>query len=354
MSQRLLRSLLSLMVCMAMLLSLAPAALAESANAPSTEMAVGAVIHGFEVVENGEFALLNAKTTVLRHQKTGATVFFLINEDTNRAFDISFVTPLSDDKGIPHVFEHSTLDGSKKYPSASLFFNLIYQTYNTYMNAATYQVMTTYPVASLSEAQLLKYADFYLDSCFNPMIYEDESLFRSEAWRYSLESTDSPLTISGTVYSEMQGAASLETSASYNAMKAAFPGSHMGYNQGGEPTEIPSMTWQEVKDYHIAYYHPSNSLTTVYGAIDDPAAFLALLDEAFSPYEAKAFDFSTPDYAPVTSPVEKVCQYPVYEGTETENAAVTYITFICENATEEEQNVLDLLTTLRAIPLLRW
>lgn len=346
MSKRLLRSLLSLMVCMAMLLSLAPAALAESADAPSTEMAVGAVIHGFEVVENGEFALLNAKTTVLRHQKTGATVFFLINEDTNRAFDISFVTPLSDDKGIPHVFEHSTLDGSKKYPSASLFFNLIYQTYNTYMNAATYQVMTTYPVASLSEAQLLKYADFYLDSCFNPMIYEDESLFRSEAWRYSLESADSPLTISGTVYSEMQGAASLETSASYNAMKAAFPGSHMGYNQGGEPTEIPSMTWQEVKDYHTAYYHPSNSLTTVYGAIDDPAAFLVLLDEAFSPYEAKAFDFSTPDYTPVTSPVEKVCQYPVYEGTETENAAVTYITFICENATEEEQDVLDLLTTL--------
>lgn len=117
MNKRLLRSLLSLMVCMAMLLSLTPAALAESADAPSTEMAVGAVIHGFEVVENGEFALLNAKTTVLRHQKTGATVFFLINEDTNRAFDISFVTPLSDDKGIPHVFEHSTLDGSKKYPS---------------------------------------------------------------------------------------------------------------------------------------------------------------------------------------------------------------------------------------------
>lgn len=54
MNKRLLRSLLSLMVCMAMRLSLTPAALAESADAPSTEMAVGAVIHGFEVVENGE------------------------------------------------------------------------------------------------------------------------------------------------------------------------------------------------------------------------------------------------------------------------------------------------------------
>lgn len=346
MSKRLLRSLLSLMLCMAMLLSLAPAVMAESADAPSTDMTVGAVINGFEVLENGEFALLGAKSTVLRHQKTGATVLFLINEDTNRAFDISFVTPLNDDKGIPHVFEHSTLNGSKKYPSSSLFFNLMYQTYNTYMNAATYQVMTTYPVASLSEAQLLKYADFYIDSCFNPMLYEDESIFRSEAWRYSLESADAPLTISGTVYSEMQGAASLSSSASYNAMKAAFPGSHMGYNQGGEPSEIPTMTWEEVNAYHTAYYHPSNSLTTIYGAIEDPAAFLALLDAAFSVYDAKEFDFSTPNYTPVTEPVEKVCEYPVYEGTDTESAAVTYITFICENATEEEQDVLDLLTSL--------
>ena len=344
MRKQLVRSLLSLMLCMAMLLSLAPAVVAEDAT--GTDMTVGAVINGFEVVDTGEFALVSAKTTVLRHQKTGATVMFLINEDTNRAFDISFITPLNDDKGIPHVFEHSTLGGSKKYPSSSLFFNLIYQTYNTYMNAATYTVMTTYPVASLSEAQLLKYADFYVDSCFNPMIYENESLFRTEAWRYSLDSADAPLTISGTVYSEMQGAASLSSSASYNAMKAAFPGSHMGYNQGGEPSDIPSMTWQEVKDYHTAYYHPSNSLTTIYGAIENPSAFLALLDGVFSAYDKKDFDFSTPNYTPVTAPVEQVCQYPVYAGADTENAACTYITFICENATEEELNVLDLLTSL--------
>lgn len=344
MRKHVVHSLLSLLLCMAMVLSLAPAVVAE--NAEGAEMTVGAVIHGFEVVETGEFSLLNAKTTVLRHQKTGATVMFLINGDTNRAFDISFVTPLFDDKGVPHVFEHATLGGSEKYPSSSLFFNLIYQTYQTYMNAATYTVMTTYPVASLSEAQLLKYTDFYVDSCFHPMVYENESLFRTEAWRYSMDSADAPLTISGTVYSEMQGAASLASAANHNAMKAAFPGSHMGYNQGGEPSDIPSMTWQDIKDYHTAYYHPSNSLSIIYGAIENPAAFLELLDGVFSAYDKKDFDFSTPDYTPVTSPVEKVCEYPVYAGTDTENAAYTYITFVCEDATEEDQNVLDLLTSL--------
>lgn len=342
MKKRLLGSVLSLVLCMAMLLSVAPVALAED----STALTVGAVVNGFEVKENGVLPLLNADTILLEHQKTGALVYFVLNEDTNRVFDITFVTPLNDDKGIPHVFEHSTLNGSKKYPSQSLFFNLSYQTYNTYMNAMTYQVMTSYPVASLSEAQLLKYADFYLDSCFNPMIYEDESIFQSEAWRYSLESADAPLTIAGTVYSEMQGAASLSSAARYNAMKAAFPNSHMGYNQGGEPSEIPNMTWQEVKDYHTTYYHPSNSLTTIYGHVEDPAAFLALMDSFFSTYEKKEFDFSTPDYTPVTEPTELVCQYPVYADYDTDSTSETYITFICENATQEEMDVLDLLTSL--------
>lgn len=343
MTRKLLHSALSLMLCLAMLLSLCPMALAESNDSALT---VGTTIHGFTVKENGHFALLNADTILLEHDKTGALVYFLLNEDTNRAFDISFVTPLSNDKGIPHVFEHSTLNGSKKYPSTSLFFNLSYQTYNTYMNASTYQVMTTYPVASLSEAQLLKYADFYLDSCFNPMIYEDETIFDSEAWRYSLESADAPLTISGTVYSEMQGAASLSRTASNNAMRVAFPHANMGYNQGGEPSEIPSMTWQEVKDYHTAYYHPSNSLTTIYGKVEDPAAFLALMDTFFSTYEKKEFVFDTPDYTPVVDSIERVFEYPVYADTSADHTGETYVVFLCGDATEEEINALDLLTSL--------
>ncbi len=84
----------------------------------------------------------------------------------------------------------TTFQVGEKYPSKELFFSLSYETYNTYMSASTYPYMATYPVASLSEEQLLKYADYYLDSCFNPMIYEDESLFREEAWRYVLASEE--------------------------------------------------------------------------------------------------------------------------------------------------------------------
>lgn len=342
MMKRMLRTVLAMVLVLAMTVGLLPAMAEDSATA----LTVGTKLHGFTVMEEGELTLVNAKTVLLQHDKTGAQVLFLLNSDTNRTFNITFKTPVENDMGVPHIFEHSTLDGSEKYPSKSLFFNLSYQTYNTYMNAMTSDQMTTFPVSSLSEAQLLKYADYYLDSCFHPLVHQDEGIFLEEAWRYSLEDKSAPLTIAGTVYSEMQGSITIDSEASSNTMKTAFPGSRMGNVFGGDPAEIPNMTWQDLKDYHNKYYHPSNSLTTIYGDIADPAAFLQLLDGVFSPYEAKVFTFEHEGYTPVTAPVEKVCQYPVANGTDVTNGAVTQIVFIAEGATPEELDVLDLLTSL--------
>ena len=207
------------------------------------------------------------------HDRTGAGFVYIANDDTNRVFDLTFLTDTVDNTGLPHVFEHATLDGSRKYPSKSLFFNLSYQTYNTYMNASTFDRMTTYPVASLSEEQLLRYADYYTDSCLYPMIMEDESIFREEAWRYRLENADADLTIEGTVYSEMLGATTLERMAARNAMRTAFPGSIIGNDRGGLPGEIPNMTWEMLRGYHDKYYHPSNMVAFLYGDFQDYTAF---------------------------------------------------------------------------------
>ena len=130
---------------------------------------VGQVVNGFEAVETRDYPLMDATAVRFVHQKTGAELYYIANDDTNRVFDLTFFTETLDKTGLPHVFEHAVLSGSDKYPSSQLFFNLKHQTYNTYMNALTYSGYTTYPVASLSEAQLLKYADFYVDSCFHPI-----------------------------------------------------------------------------------------------------------------------------------------------------------------------------------------
>ena len=346
------KKLLAMLLSLCLLAGFVPAAMAEAAPEiePAEEAAalpqIGDVIYGFEAIDMREFPLIGAQVVLFEHQNTGAKLMYIANDDTNRVFDLTFFTDAIDKTGLPHVFEHSTLDGSEKYPSKALFFNLIYQTYNTYMNAFTMDRITSYPIASLSEDQLLKYADYYTDSCLHPMIMEDESIYREEAWRYRLADADAELTIEGTVYSEMLGAMDLESTASVNNLMTAFPGSMIGNEYGGDPDYIPDMTWDMLKDYHNAYYHPSNCVALLYGEFEDYAAFLQLLDEAFAPYEKREFTREDANYTPITEPVEAAYPFPVEAGSNTEHGSTVYYTIVCAGADNQEQQVLNTLTDL--------
>ena len=326
----------------------APEETPETVPEPVGLPSAGDVVEGFEVLELREFPLVGATVVRFVHQKTGAELYYIANNDVDRVFDLTFFTRAIDNTGLPHVFEHSTLDGSEKYPSRSLFFNLSYQTYNTYMNALTYPLLTTYPVSSLSEAQLLKYADYYTDSCLHPLIMEDESIFREEAWRYRLGDKNDDLTIEGTVYSEMLGAMDLSSSAYTNMLRAAFPGSTIGNVSGGEPASIPDMTWESLRSYHDLYYHPSNCVAYLYGQFNDYTAFLRLLDEAFAPYERREFDFADADYAPITADVTESVAFPVEKSSDVNNASTVYYAIVCPGLNQDlqEEMVLNTLTDL--------
>ena len=317
----------------------APADAAEAAGLP----AVGDVVEGFEVKELRPFEMIGATLVSFEHQKTGAKLLYIANEDTNRAFQLTFPTRPVDNTGLPHVFEHSTLSGSEKYPSSALFFNLIYQSYTTFVNAYTADIMTCYPVGSLSEAQLLAMADLYTDSCLHPMVMKDESIYRTEAWRYEMEDMDSPLTLNGTVYSEMTGALSLQRTAQDNARAVTFPGAAAGFDPGGIPEFIPDMTWDSLKEYHNRFYHPSNCLAFLYGSFEDYTAFLKLLNEAFAPYEKLDLSFSDSGYTRITEPVVKSVPYAVAEGTDTVNQSSIYYYVLCPGLKDstEEQRIID-------------
>ena len=192
------KKFLAVLLVLAMVCGVMPCTFAEETAALP---AVGDTVEGFTVQEIRDFPLLGAEAILFEHDRTGAHLMYIANNDTNRVFDLTFFTRAIDNTGLPHVFEHATLNGSDKYPSTALFFNLMYQTYNTFMNALTSSLFTTYPVASLSEAQLLRYADFYTDSCLHPSILEKESIYREEAWRYRMADMEDELTLEGTVYS---------------------------------------------------------------------------------------------------------------------------------------------------------
>lgn len=351
---------LSILLALAMMLSALPV-LADSAvmvsrisvkgtqtKEPVALPAVGDVINGFETLDIRDFPLIGAQLVLFEHQKTGAKLTYVVNDDTNRVFQLTFATRPIDNTGLPHVFEHATLSGSEKYPSAALFMNLSYQTYNTYMNAYTTDAMTCYPIASLSEAQLLKYADYYTDSCLHPSILTDESIYRTEAWRYRMASADDDLTLEGTVYSEMLGSYNLNRAALLNANRATFPGAALTFDQGGDPDFIPDMTWDDLKAYHGKFYHPSNCMAYLYGQFDDYTAFLALLDEAFAPYEKADFHYEDVDYARITAPVESKIGFPMADGTDPVNQSYVYYYIVCPGMKGdlEQEGIIDNLCSL--------
>lgn len=321
------KRIISVLTALILLLGCAMGAAEAPAERPLPD--VGDVMNGFEVKEIRDFQMYGAKLVLFEHQKTGGQLLWVANEDPNRAFMLSFLTRPLNDTGLAHVFEHATLNGSEKYPSSSIFFNVSFQTYNTYSNASTSDICTNYPVASLSEKQLLALADFYTDSCFRPLIMTNESIFRTQAWHYTLADMDAPLEYEGVVYSEMQGAITLERAASHNADRITFPGSVAGFNSGGFPEHIPEMTWEDVKNFHNLFYHPSNCLAMLYGRIEDYGAFLALLDGYFAEYDRAEMTFTDDNYTPITEPVIQKIPYPVAEGTDTANQTAVYYGILC-------------------------
>lgn len=306
---------------------------------------VGETLHGFTVTELGMERVIDTPTVMFTHDKTGALVRYIASDDIDCSFDISFQTPKLDSKGIPHVFEHITISGSEKYPAQNLFFPLIGQTYNTFANAMTYPTMTTYPSASMSEDQLLLLADYYLDGLFHPMVYSDERYAQREAWRYELTSADAPLTLTGTVYNEMRGNESIQADASYNMLGMLFPDSILSTVNGGDPDHIPEITWQDLLDFHDAYYHPSNSLTVLYGNMD-VERFLALLDGYFSAYDAKEIDVPTGEVDPIAAYEQTVFEFPVEKDSPAANASVLYYGFVADDMGLEDSIGLSMLSYL--------
>ena len=56
------------------------------------------------------------------HEKSGAPLLYLANEDDNKVFCIAFRTPPTDNTGIAHIMEHSALCGSERFPSCVALF----------------------------------------------------------------------------------------------------------------------------------------------------------------------------------------------------------------------------------------
>ena len=244
-------------------------------------MKIDDVIHGFRLIRSEEIAEADGHGHTFVHEKTGARLFFLETEDDNKVFSISFRTPPVDDTGVAHIVEHSVLCGSRKYPLKEPFVELVKGSLNTFLNAMTFPDKTMYPVASRNNRDFQNLMDVYLDAVFYPAMRENPQILMQEGWHYEMDDADAPLRYSGVVYNEMKGALSApDDLLGSRIMAALYPDTTYGYESGGDPEAIPTLTQEMFLDFHARYYHPSNSYIYLYGDMDI-AEKLAYLDSAY-------------------------------------------------------------------------
>lgn len=224
------------------------------------------------------------------HQKSGAEVLWLKNDDPFKVFATCYKTEPGDNGGEAHIVEHALLGGSRKYHSNDIFTDMYSISTNAFMNAMTYPDKTIFPVSSRDPKDFYNLVDVYLDSVFYPQITEDKRIFEQEGWHHEIFDKNDPIEYVGVVYNEMRGAMSDPISLLFDEVgKSIFPDTTYAFNSGGAPDAIPKLSYEDFLKFYHRFYNSSNVLLYFYGDVDMPT-YLAHMDEEYLSHFDKSED----------------------------------------------------------------
>ncbi len=266
--------------------------------------------HGFTLEKQEYISELHFTMNLYRHNRTGARLLSIPNDDDNKVFGITFPTIPENSRGIAHILEHSVLCGSRKYPVKEPFIELVKGSVNTFLNAFTSADHTSFPCASTNEQDFYNIIDVYLDAVFDPRL--GKHVLAQEGWHYTLEKDSGDLGIKGVVFNEMKGVYASADSYVYRKMhQMLLGGTPYTFDSGGDPEVIPELTYSEFRDFYNKWYHPSNAYIYFYG--DDPEEKrLAKAGEYLDRYEYSEIKF--PDLCSADWNGRKTLEFPYPAG----------------------------------------
>ena len=316
---------------------------------------LGANYSGFRLNQRESISELDSLALLFTHLKTGAEVLVMENDDDNKVFSATFKTPPSNDRGVAHILEHSVLCGSRKYPVKEPFLELLKGSLQTFLNAMTFPDKTMYPLASRNKNDFFNLMDVYLDAVFYPNITEET--FMQEGWHHELEVPGKDITYKGVVFNEMKGVfSSPESILDRHLAHSLFPKTTYGFESGGDPAVIPELTYNEFKNFHDKYYHPSNSRIFFYGD-GETLEYLDFLDNKYlADFESIQIESAVSTQRRFSKPKRKVIFYPVSKDESLDKKTFVVVGFKLDKSTNHEHclafNILSyLLLGTSASPL---
>lgn len=304
---------------------------------------------GFALIDQIQLPELNAVLHQYRHQATGARYVHLATADPNNLFAVGFRTPPDDSTGVAHILEHTVLCGSKRFPVRDPFFSMIKRSLNTFMNAMTASDWTLYPVASKIPQDFYNLMDIYLDATFFPLLRERD--FRQEGHRLEFaeaENPQSPLVFKGVVYNEMKGAMADPSSLLGRRLnRALYPTTTYGHNSGGEPAEIPDLTWEALRAFHSRCYHPANAYFFTSGNLP-PEPHMQLIEErVLQHFAASTVNTTVPAEIRISAPRRIVETFPLDPQESTSGKSMVQVAWLtCPISDSFERTALSVLSTL--------
>lgn len=230
---------------------------------------VGQTYHHFKLTKALEIPEIQCFLRELVHEPTGTRIMHIANEDPENLFCLSFQTTPKTSNGVAHILEHTVLCGSEKFPVKDPFFAMNRRSLNTFMNALTGADFTCYPAASQVPKDFYNLLEVYLDAVFHANLNELSFLQEGHRLEFANPSDpNSPLEHKGIVYNEMKGALASPTARLAEAInESLYPDVTYGINSGGDPQAIPTLTYEELKEFYETFYHPSRCLFFFYGNI---------------------------------------------------------------------------------------
>ena len=266
----------------------------------------------------------------LEHERTGARHIHIECADDNNGFAVFFPTAPQDSTGVAHILEHVVLAGSQRYPVRDPFFSMSRRSLATFLNALTASDWTMYLFSTRNENDYRNLLEVYLDATFFPRLAEDS--FKQEGIRFEFEDLADPnsgLRYKGVVFNEMKGSLATPHAAVSRAIgKALFAGLPYEHVSGGDPRDIPNLTWDMLKRFHAVNYHPSNAFFFTYG--DRPLErTLELIERnALSRFERIHVDGAIPDVRRMTRPAAAVEPYPTQPGEDDSHRAQALVAWV--------------------------
>ncbi|MCF7791947.1 MAG: insulinase family protein [Victivallales bacterium] len=285
--------------------------------------------NGFQITETIEIIDINATAYRMIHKKSGAGLIYLNTEDRENLFSIAFKTPPPDNSGLPHILEHTVLTGSENYPLKDPFVGLLKTSVATFLNAMTYPDKTVYPCASMNEQDFHNILRIYCDAVFFPIITKEH--FQQEGYHYEFEETENPesnLTVKGVVFNEMRGVYSdLNGIIAREESKSLYPDNAYGKDSGGIPEHIINLTYDDFKNFHKYYYHPSNAYFLVYGSFPVTKTLEILDKEYLTKFSKIDIDTYIAAQKSFTAPVTKKIKYPISANESKKNQTAIIVNF---------------------------